>query len=120
MASTEGRLRMLEAQQLQLLQAVTTLHEDVREITGRSNKRQKVTHGDAAIGDLLESFGAEEKDSAPPEGVTLPAVSAVTSMDQDALRRTWEQLKLGPLRKNASIVTMRRAIKEYIRAHSSQ
>ena len=41
-------------------------------------------------------------------------------MDQGALRRTWEQLKLGPLRKNASTVTMRRAIKEYIRAHSSE
>ena len=31
----------------------------------------------------------------------------------------WTQLPLGPLRKNASVMTMRRTIKEHIRAHTA-
>ena len=32
-------------------------------------------------------------------------------MGQEALRDLWTQLPLGPLRKNASVMTMRRTIK---------
>ena len=40
-------------------------------------------------------------------------------MGQEALRDLWTQLPLGPLRKNASVMTMRRTIKEHIRAHTA-
>ena len=41
----------------------------------------------------------------------------IGKMDQEALRRTWEQIgTLGPLRKNAGVTTMRRAIKMHLRA----
>ena len=55
----------------------------------------------------------------PDTTAELPSCADVGRMGQEALRDLWTQLPLGPLRKNASVMTMRRTIKEHIRAHTA-
>ena len=63
---------------------------------------------------------AEQLDQPHPDTtVELPSCADVGRMGQEALRDLWTQLPLGPLRKNASVMTMRRTIKEHIRAHTA-
>ena len=69
---------------------------------------------------LLSRLGDEEDEPAHEDvAPTVPSASTVTSMDREALRNLWQQIgSLGPLRKNASEKTMRRAIKAHIRSAS--
>lgn len=122
MTTTETRLRMLEAQQLQLLQSVASLQELVRNISHESRPAKRARHNDNhdTLRSLLSRLGDEEDEPAHEEvAPTVPSASTVTSMDREALRNLWQQIgSLGPLRKNASEKTMRRAIKAHIRTAS--
>ena len=122
MTTTETRLRMLEAQQLQLLQSVASLQELVRNMSHESRPAKRARHNDNhdTLRSLLSRLGDEEDEPAHEEvAPTVPSASTVTSMDREALRNLWQQIgSLGPLRKNASEKTMRRAIKAHIRTAS--
>ena len=124
MTTTEPRLRMLEAQQLQLLQSVASLQEQVRNMSSSHESRpaKRARHNDNhdTLRSLLSRLGDEEDEPAHEEVArTVPSASTVTSMDRVALRNLWQQIgSLGPLRKNASEKTMRRAIKAHIRTAS--
>ena len=123
MTATETRLRMLEAQQLQLLQSVASLQEQVRQMSShesRPAKRARHNDNHHTLCSLLSRLGDEEDEPAHEEvAPTVPSASTVTSMDREALRNLWQQIgSLGPLRKNASEKTMRRAIKAHIRSAS--
>ena len=119
MTTTETRLRMLEAQQLQLLQSVASLQEQVRQMSSHESRPAKRARHDG-LRSLLSRLGDKEDEPAHEEvAPTVPSASTVTSMDREALRNLWQQIgSLGPLRKNASEKTMRRAIKAHIRSAS--
>ena len=120
MTTTETRLRMLEAQQLQLLQSVASLQELVRNMSSSHESRPAKRARHDGLQSLLSRLGDEEDEPAHQEvAPTVPSASTVTSMDREALRNLWQQIgSLGPLRKNASEKTMRRAIKAHIRSAS--
>ena len=101
---------MLEAQQLQLLETVTSLQRQLRD--GPPPKK-KARVDDSSLAELAEKLASPPS---PQRGLALPSPAEIGKMDQEALRRTWEQIgTLGPLRKNAGVTTMRRAIKMHLR-----
>lgn len=113
----ENRVRMLEAQQLQLLESVTVLQREVRRLDDTDNaphpKRARTEPN--PLQELAEQLDQPHPDTT----AELPSCADIGRMGQGALRDLWTQLPLGPLRKNASVMTMRRTIKEHIRAHTA-
>ena len=108
---------MREAQQLQLLESVTVLQREVRRLDDTDN----APHPERARAEQnpLQELAEQLDQPHPDTTVELPSCADVGRMGQEALRDLWTQLPLGPLRKNASVMTMRRTIKEHIRAHTA-